>query len=765
MSNQGIHPVCVKEEFSVAARMLHKTIKDQTTSLSKQLSSFRQNELPGLHDRLADLRIKVDEKFTPLVHSTADEADAFTVALTTQHTLAIKQVNDAIDNVLRRRRRKLIFLQKATFTVLEWIVLALLWGNCRALGAFPAQDHVLDTFGLALITMPAVVESPQWAAPVDYQSRNVVVLGGGVLGRRIGYNVIIRDTNQSQCDAALQYIKDNVAAFATKATTGRSPGKASATLDLEVAMQNAWIVFECVPEILDLKIDVFAELERLAPEDCILASNSSSYKSSAMLAKIVHQDTKSRILNTHYMMPPTNLVVEIMTDGHTFPELMQWLAERHKEAGLSPYVAIKESTGFLFNRIWAAIKRECLMVMAEGVSTPDQIDKAWMEMLGCSFGPCMSMDSVGLDTVALIEKHYIQERGLDSALTVDFLQTNYLDHGKLGMKSDKGGLYAPRPTKPQTPPAAQTPEKKLIVLDTGLGQPLAGKAPEEIISCGRLLEVSLDGKTQRVLSEGLPLPDGVEAHNGKLYYTNMGMPSLNNGSVCSLNLDGTNPTTIVPPGKIFTPKQLSIDPTTDKLYIADREGCKIWRCNTDGSGLEVLIDSARASHKDDTTPGDIMNQCIGITIAASLKKFFWTQKGPPKGNCGRIFSASINFPENSTAATRTDISLVADKLPECIDLEFVEKTNTLYWTDRGEVPFGNCLYKAALTEQGTLAEKPQILAQNFNEAIGLKVDSDANCIYVADLGGSVWRVEGDGSGNKERVLDEQTSCFTGLTVV
>jgi hypothetical protein len=127
-SGQGIHPVCVKEEFAVSARMLHKTIKDQTASLSKQLSSFRQNQLPGLHDRLADLRIKVDEKFTPLVHSTADEADAFTAALTTQHTLAIKQVNDAIDNVLRRRRRKLIFLQKATFTVLEWIVLGLLWG-------------------------------------------------------------------------------------------------------------------------------------------------------------------------------------------------------------------------------------------------------------------------------------------------------------------------------------------------------------------------------------------------------------------------------------------------------------------------------------------------------------------------------------------------------------------------------------------------------------------------------------------------------------
>lgn len=338
------------------------------------------------------------------------------------------------------------------------------------------------------------------------------------------------------------------------------------------------------------------------------------------------------------------------------------------------------------------------------------------------------------------------------------------------MKSDKGGLYAPRPSKPQTPPAAQTPKKKLIVLDTGLGQPLAGKTPAELISRGRLLEVSLDSKTQRVLSEDLLLPDGVAAHNGKLYYTNMGMPSLNNGSVCSLSLDGTNATTIVPPGKIFTPKQLSIDHTTNKLYIADREGCKIWRCDTDGSNLEILIDTARDSHTDDDdnkdmTPGDIMDQCIGVTIAPFLNKFFWTQKGPAKGNRGRIYSANIDFPDDSKAATRTDISLVAEKLPECIDLEYVAKTNTLYWTDRGEVPFGNCLYKAALTTEGALAEKPQILAQNFNEAIGLKVDVDANCIYVSDLGGAVWRVQGDGSGKKARVLDEQTSCFTGLTIV
>ncbi|THW96733.1 3-hydroxyacyl-CoA dehydrogenase [Aureobasidium pullulans] len=606
--------------------------------------------------------------------------------------------------------------------------------------------------------MPAIIETPQWSAPVDYESRNVVVLGGGVLGRRIGYNVVIRDITQKQCDEALQYISENVAAFAIKATTGRSSGTVSATLDLEYALQGAWIVFECVPEILELKIDTFAELERLAPRDCILASNSSSYKSSEMI-------TIPRLASS-IVMPPVNRVVELMTDGHTFPELIQWLSDRHAEAGLSPYIAVKESTGFIFNRIWAAIKRECLMVLAEGVSTPEQLDKAWMEILGCSFGPCMSMDSVGLDTVALIEKHYIKERGLGSEFTVDYLQKQYLDHGKLGMKSDKGGLY-PR-VQPKVVPAVPTtaalgPEKGLVVLDMGLGQPLAGKGPAEIVYSGRLLEVSLDGKTQRVISKNLPLPDGVDFCDNKLYYTNMGIPSQNDGSIVSVNLDDKGGTTIIPPGKIYTPKQISIDQIAKKLYVADREGCRIWRSNTDGSNLEMIIDT-NTLPAERTTPGDIMSQCVGVTVAPKLGKFFWTQKGPSKGNLGRIFSANIDFPTGCTALDREDICTIADKLPECIDLDYVEASNTLYWTDRGEVPFGNCLYKAQLDDQGRMAEKPQILAQNYNEAIGLKVDAENDVIYVTDLGGSIWRCRMDGS-DKRKVLDEQTSCFTGLTLV
>lgn len=169
------------------------------------------------------------------------------------------------------------------------------------------------------------------------------------------------------------------------------PGVLSVHEDMQSAVETAWLVFEVVPEKLDIKIETFAELERLAPSDCILASNSSSYKSSEMIGR-VNEETKRRILNTHYFMPPTIMMVELMTDGHTHPEIFPFLAERHKDAGLFPFVARKESTGFIFNRTWAAIKREFLTILAEDVSTPEELDQMWTLFWGSKQTPCRIMD-------------------------------------------------------------------------------------------------------------------------------------------------------------------------------------------------------------------------------------------------------------------------------------------------------------------------------------------------------------------------------------
>jgi 3-hydroxyacyl-CoA dehydrogenase len=161
---------------------------------------------------------------------------------------------------------------------------------------------------------------------------------------------------------------------------------------LALAVKDAWLVVEAIPERLDLKISTLAELESLAPKDAILATNSSSYRSGEMLEK-VSDATKTRIMNTHYFMPPKNMVVELMTDGHTDPAIMEFMKERQKEAGNIPYVARKESTGFIFNRLWAAVKREVLTMLADEVSTPEEIDTMWAEMfVQGSSGPCRLMD-------------------------------------------------------------------------------------------------------------------------------------------------------------------------------------------------------------------------------------------------------------------------------------------------------------------------------------------------------------------------------------
>lgn len=201
----------------------------------------------------------------------------------------------------------------------------------------------------------------------------------------------IRDPSAQQRADGVAYVEENVSSYAQK--TGKTPGKAEAFEDMQAAVSDAWLVIEAVPEKIQLKIDTFAELDILTPTDCILASNSSSYKSSEMLEKVCDA-RKTQILNMHYYMPPECMIVELMTDGHTTPEIFPFMVERSREAATLPYVARKESTGFIFNRLWAAIKREALTIMAQGVSVPEEIDSMWTEMfIKGGMAPCRAMDS------------------------------------------------------------------------------------------------------------------------------------------------------------------------------------------------------------------------------------------------------------------------------------------------------------------------------------------------------------------------------------
>jgi 3-hydroxybutyryl-CoA dehydrogenase len=179
---------------------------------------------------------------------------------------------------------------------------------------------------------------------------------------------------------------------------------------------------------------MFGDLDRLAPEDAILASNSSSYPTSQFIDVV---SRPGRVVNTHYYRLPEVNVVEVMSCGKTTDEVIARLFERLPAYGLLPFHVLKESVGFIFNRIWAAIKRESLAVVAEGVSTPEVVDQLFQSVLGSREVPFRLMDKVGLDVVLDIEEHYAAIRPGIPAEPRQLLK-RYIEQGRLGIKSGKG---------------------------------------------------------------------------------------------------------------------------------------------------------------------------------------------------------------------------------------------------------------------------------------------------------------------------------------
>src|SRR5947199_5796862 len=103
-------------------------------------------------------------------------------------------------------------------------------------------------------------------------------------------------------------------------------------------------------------------------------------------------------------------MVELMSCGKTDQRIIDTLLQVLPSYGLVPFHVRRESDGFIFNRIWAAIKRECLMVVEEGVATPEDVDAMWLMFVGTGIPPFQLMDRVGLDVVLAIEEHYAAVR-------------------------------------------------------------------------------------------------------------------------------------------------------------------------------------------------------------------------------------------------------------------------------------------------------------------------------------------------------------------
>jgi DNA-binding beta-propeller fold protein YncE len=282
--------------------------------------------------------------------------------------------------------------------------------------------------------------------------------------------------------------------------------------------------------------------------------------------------------------------------------------------------------------------------------------------------------------------------------------------------------------------------------------PSAAKAGRVIfleLSGDRICSANPDGSDVRtIVPRTGHFPDGVavDAEAGQIYWTNMGVPRLNDGSIERVDLDGGARTVIVPPGGTHTPKQLHFDKIGRKLYWCDREGMRVMRCNLDGSKVETLVETGRGEEDGRNQH----NWCVGIAVDPKQGKIYWTQKGPDNAGQGRIFRAGVEIPHGETPANRSDIEVLFEGLPEPIDLEFDDEGRFLYWTDRGDAPRGNTVNRASVDER----EEPEILVAHLGETIGVALDVAGGRMFVTDLAGTLYVAGLDGRDTRPLLIGQ-----------
>ncbi len=281
----------------------------------------------------------------------------------------------------------------------------------------------------------------------------IAIVGAGTMGWKIalqlashGVDVRLYDRDSDALSRAMEEIdrtgKSLAASGELPQAAALARGKVRFVDALADAVDRSWYVIEAIPERMELKHRAFNELSEVCDSRTILATNSSSFMSRHL---VVSTTNPTRLMNTHfYNFPWRRSGVELMSCGETDPRLIELVSQFLSCCGLVPVIARAESTGFVFNRVWHTVKRESLKVVAEGVATPEDVDRLWCLSMETQLGPFAMMDRVGLDVVLDIERHYAEMSGDSDDDPPEFL-VEMVRRGDLGRKSGRGFYTYPNP--------------------------------------------------------------------------------------------------------------------------------------------------------------------------------------------------------------------------------------------------------------------------------------------------------------------------------
>jgi len=283
--------------------------------------------------------------------------------------------------------------------------------------------------------------------------RSVAVLGAGLMGRGIayvsavgGYRTLLQDTSNGALDKA----GAEISALLEKGTaTGKLKGEEAAAAHqrlltcrgIEEAVRDADLVIEAVPEDIQVKVELFASRDKLAPRHAILASNTSSLSITEMAAATARAP---QVVGMHFFNPVHRMrLLEIVRALETSESTLQLAAEVGTRMG-KECVTVRESPGFVTSRINAMIGNEAFYMLQEGIASAADIDRALKLGLNHPMGPFELVDLVGLDTRLAILKFL--HRTLGEKFRPCPLIEQYVAAGRLGRKSGRGVFDYPAGT-------------------------------------------------------------------------------------------------------------------------------------------------------------------------------------------------------------------------------------------------------------------------------------------------------------------------------
>jgi 3-hydroxybutyryl-CoA dehydrogenase len=308
-------------------------------------------------------------------------------------------------------------------------------------------------------------ESGSAAGGID-QIRHIVVVGAGAMGSQIGmlcalagFDATITDLQDDALDRAEHELRRRLTRDIEKGRRTRDEvdaafGRLRFSTDLTTAATTADYVIEAAVEKLDVKRQLFADLDRLAPPPAILATNSSSIVSSRIADATGRPD---RVCNMHFFNPALVMkCVEVVRGPDTSDETVQVTVELARRLGKVPVVLNREIPGFIANRILGAVRDEAIFLLENGIASVEDIDTACRTALGYPMGPFELMDLTGIDIGYLTKKDRFAASG-DPKDQPSRSVSALVERGELGRKTGRGwyeydqaGTKTPRPTEQVT---------------------------------------------------------------------------------------------------------------------------------------------------------------------------------------------------------------------------------------------------------------------------------------------------------------------------